>query len=116
MANVFQKIKQFYIAHERHITTGAFIMGFIIDNLTLTRIDLLLDNIILFSYLLVAAISVVVISATQEKMEPTGVYPFVQYAAPLTLQFAFGGLFSGFFIFYSQSAALYLEVGRLFLY
>lgn len=101
-----ERIKQFYIGYERYITTGAFALGFIIDNLTLTRIDLFLDNIILFSYLLVAAVSIVVISVTWDKERSTGVYSFVQYAAPLSLQFAFGGLFSGFFIFYSQSAAL----------
>ncbi len=91
--------------YERHITTGAFAAGFIVDNLTLTRIDLLYDNLILLSYLLVAIVSVLLsnmVSATAANRFFAPMRPLV----PLAMQFAFGGLFSGFFIFYTRSASL----------
>lgn len=91
-------IKEFVSAHERELSFGALFSGFLVDNLTLSRIDLWLDNIILFSYLLVAGFSIVLINAWR--------LPFIERWVPYALQFAFGGLFSGYVIFYSKSATL----------
>jgi len=101
-----ERMKQLYLAHERHITTGAFILGFVIDNFTLQRIDLLFENLVLFGYIFVSALSIIVIGVANKKQATTARRSFVQHTAPLTLQFAFGGLFSGFFIFYTRSATL----------
>jgi len=109
MKYFFQNMKSFFVKYERHISTGAFAAGFIIDNLTLTRIDLLLDNLILFSYLVVAG-SVIVFLNFYERGVFTGFvgrfFAPARLVAPIAMQFAFGGLFSGFFIFYSRSASL----------
>ncbi|MCR4330709.1 MAG: DUF2914 domain-containing protein [Patescibacteria group bacterium] len=105
MRALFQKLQQFYLKYERHITTVAFVVGFVVDNLTLTRVDLLFDNLVLFSYLLVATASILFFNMTSVTTT-TGFFGSVRSLVPLTMQFAFGGLFSGFFIFYTQSASL----------
>lgn len=105
MGTIFQKLRQFYFKYERHITTAAFVVGFVVDNLTLTRVDLLFDNLVLLSYLLVATASILFFNITSVTTT-TGFFGSVRSLVPLAMQFAFGGLFSGFFIFYTQSASL----------
>jgi len=106
MLKAMQSLKEFYTKNERHISSGALLFGFIIDNLTLTRIDLLLSNLILFSYLFTASISIIFINAYKNESLKGWVADKIAFVAPLLLQFAFGGLFSGFIIFYSRSGTL----------
>ncbi|MFC1721134.1 DUF2914 domain-containing protein [Patescibacteria group bacterium] len=100
-----EKIKHFIDTNGHYAYPAAFLTGFIVDNFTLTRIDLWFDNLILFSYLLVAGISIALFSIFEEKElgKFTGkVFPWI----PIVMQFAFGGLFSGYLIFYTRSASL----------
>jgi len=81
-------------------------LGFVVDNFTLTRIDLLFDNLILASYLSVALLGIIGYNMYESKTAGRRILePFVR-ALPLFVQFAFGGLFSGFAIFYTRSASL----------
>lgn len=102
----FKKIKIWYKCHERHITTGAFVLGFVIDNFTLTRIDRLFDNMVLVSYLLIALLGIVGYSLYENKVVNWRFLTAVGRFLPLFVQFAFGGLFSGFMIFYTRSASI----------
>ncbi|PIP87092.1 hypothetical protein COW81_02055 [Candidatus Campbellbacteria bacterium CG22_combo_CG10-13_8_21_14_all_36_13] len=95
----FNQIKQFILKHESRISWAAMLGGFVLDNLTLTRIDLLFDDLILLSYLIIAAISIILFNYLDENSK-------IRLFVPYTLQFAFGGLFSGFLIFYSRSGSL----------
>lgn len=99
-----QNIKQFFLAHERHITTGAFLLGFVVDTLTLKRIDLLYENLVLFGYLFVAALSILFVGATYRGYFAGSLFAQARRGVPIIMQFAFGGLFSAFFIFYTKSA------------
>lgn len=92
-------IKQLYEKHERHISSVAFLLGFVIDNFTLTRIDQWLDNLILFSYLMIAGIGILLFNVFESRGLGHKFFP-------IAIQFAFGGLFSGYFVFYSRSASL----------
>jgi len=95
----FTLVKDFFITHERTLSWVALATGFIVDSLTLSRIDLWLDNMILSSYLLIAGTSIVFIHHLKASSR-------IQLFLPYTLQYAFGGLFSGFIIFYSRSGTL----------
>jgi hypothetical protein len=95
-----------YQRHERYLSAAALLSGFIIDNLTLTRIDLLFDNLILLSYLLLAVIGIVVFNLIDTGKLRGRVFERVAPMFPLLAQFAFGGLFSGYFIFYGRSASV----------
>ncbi|MEK7460018.1 MAG: DUF2914 domain-containing protein [Patescibacteria group bacterium] len=103
---MFENVKNFLTAHQRVASFSAIFLGFIVDSLTLPRVDVLWGNILLLFYIVVAATSIYFInlgyyartkSAIQERM-----MPFL----PFLIQFSFGALFSGYFIFYARSASL----------
>lgn len=100
------KIKQFYSENERHLGSFALLFGFVVDNFTLTRIDLWLDNLILFSYLFLAGLGILFIHVYESGILRWKFEESIIRWVPLFIQFAFGGLFSGYFIFYSRSASL----------
>ena len=84
----------------------AFLLGFVLDNLTLTRIDQLFDNMVLLSYLFMTGLSIMLYH-----MYDSGrlqFWPFKKICPwlPVYIQFTFGGLFSGYLVFYSRSATL----------
>ena len=97
---------RFYKKYERRLSLVAFLTGFTIDNLTLTRIDLWLDNIILGSYLVLAALGITFYQVFNRKLVKGKVTKGAMALSTLLIQFAFGGLFSGYFVFYSKSASL----------
>lgn len=92
-------IKEFYTKYERRISSGAFLLGFVVDNFTLTRIDQWLDNLILGTYILIAGLGILLFNIFESRGWGHSFFP-------LAIQFAFGGLFSGYFVFYSRSASL----------
>src|SRR3989344_6472432 len=103
---LIQMLKSFYFAYERYFSAGALLFGFVVDNLTLDRIDLLFENLILFSYILIAGLGIVGVQFLK-----SGHIHFLWFGKvapffPLFIQFAFGGLFSAFFVFYSRSGEL----------
>ena len=94
-----------------------FLSGVTYDTLTLTRIDRLLDNLILLIYLLLLGVLIVLTgrigvesSSDRERLE--GLSHTVRWAVrmkpyyPMAVQFLLGSLFSAYAIFYSQSATL----------
>lgn len=89
---------KFYEKYERYLSPVALISGFIWDNLTLRRIDLWLDNLVLLGYLFIAGSAIAILNTRQSG--------WFNKIAPFLLQFAFGGLFSAFVVFYSRSASL----------
>lgn len=113
MQEAFIKVKDFYTQYERYLSAGALFLGFIVDNLTLTRVDLWFDNMILFGYLAIAALGILVLNVVDStpQVSVMGVRdskrPFIRAASLLSMQFAFGGLFSGFVIFYTRSASFF---------
>ncbi len=92
--------------YERSIAPVMFVFGFIFDTLTLRRIDVWFDHIILITYLLIASTGIVIVNAYQSgrlRMQPFDSFvPFL----PIAVQFAFGGFFSIFVIFYTKSGAI----------
>lgn len=92
-----------------------FSAGVTYDGLTLTRIDRLLDNLILLLYLtLLGALIVLTGRADMRAVgkESSGALRVASAIArarpyyPMAIQFLLGGLFSAYTIFYSQSASL----------
>jgi len=101
------KIRAFLKKYERIIIPAALIVGFIFDNLTLTRVDKWFDNIILSTYILLAAISITIIHAKKNSFTEKRWFLKIQAFMPLVISYALGGLFSGLFIFYSRSGTIY---------
>lgn len=102
----WQKIKRWFLSHERHISSFSLLAGFIIDNLTLQRIDLLFENLILVSYLVISGGSIALYNLHKGGAFQSKILDKAGFLLPVAIQFAFGGLFSGFIVFYSRSASL----------
>lgn len=103
---MLERAKSFLERHERRLSISAFFLGFLWDSLTLTRIDRLYENLMLGAYLLIAFAGIVLLNAHgsgrfQGALMTRGMR-LIRFALP----FAFGGLFSGFIIFYSRSGAV----------
>lgn len=92
--------------YERYISPVTLIVGFTIDALIVRRVDLWFSNLLLFSYLAVAGTCILllnlIITGTLRGRFWTALAPFL----PAIIQLSFGGLFSGYVVLYSQSAAL----------
>ena len=104
----FQRIKQakdFLINNERYLSPLALVLGFLWDSLTLQRIDLWIENVIIVAYLFIAGISILILNAYQGGRLYARLFEKIVFITPFLLQFAFGGLFSAFVIFYSKSAS-----------
>lgn len=106
MMPALQRIIPWVKTNERHLSSLALILGFIVDSLTLRRVDLLLENVVLVSYLGIAAVSIIAVNLVDAERLRGSIAKVSGSLAPIALQFAFGGLFSAFFIFYTRSAAL----------
>ncbi len=100
------KIKNWFSKYERHVSSASLVIGFIVDSLTLQRIDLLFENVILLSYLAISAIGITIFNLHRAGVLRFNFLEKVIFLFPVIIQFAFGGLFSGFVVFYSRSAAL----------
>ncbi len=87
----------------RYWLTIAFVFGFLTDRWLLDRVDDVLDNIILFFYVSLAFISMIgLYVGVAEKVSEVWSQRF-RIFAPLLIQYSFGGLLSGMFIFYGRS-------------
>ena len=100
-----ERARAFVTLHERRLSIVVFVCGFLLDNLTLTRVDRLSDNLILLCYLATAFASILLLTARGAgRLQGPFAGKGVSVAA-LLLPFAFGGLFSGFLIFYFRSGS-----------
>lgn len=101
---LFQKIKKFIHKHESRISAGALLFGFIVDNLTLNRIDLVYENFVTISYLLIVGFGISLNHYSEQRKAQHTNWNKLNVFSPILIQFAVGGLFSAFFVFYSKSA------------
>lgn len=104
-----KRLKLWVARNERLVTSGAFIGGFGVDLITLNRIDQWFDNFILLSYLFLAAFSILIINTDIEERFNWQLFERLSPLSLYVIQFAFGGLLSGFVIFYTKSASWYVS-------
>jgi len=102
-----REIKAFLKKYERIAIPAALVIGFIFDNLTLTRVDRWFDNIVLTTYLFLTAFGILIIHARENSLTKRSWFLKLQAFAPLIISYALGGMFSGLVIFYSRSGSLY---------
>jgi hypothetical protein len=91
--------------YEHYISPVTLIIAFTLDTLAFKRVDLLLSNLLLFAYLTLAAVSIILYHLIQSGRLRGAFFLAILPFVPIGMQFGFGGLFSGFVILYSQSAA-----------
>ena len=103
----WKKTTEYIKKYENHISTGAMVVGFIIDNLTTGRIDQFFSHVFIIFYILTAGLSILLINFVEVKNLTTNVAQKIKIFAPIAMQFAYGGLFSAFFVFYSRSGSFW---------
>ncbi len=99
-------VRNFILRYQHQLSIGSFFVGFFIDTLALKRIDLLFSNLLLYTYLTVAIFTIFTLHAYAARLEAKGKIAYFLMWVPFVGQFAFGGMFSGFLIFYSQSGSV----------
>ena len=100
-------IKALFQQYESYLSACTLILGFAFDYLTLHRVDYFLDNVFVMSYLVIAGVCITIMNLYEEGKLRNRFFEGIIDFLPFVLQFAFGGLFSAFTIFYSKSASLF---------
>jgi hypothetical protein len=101
-----EKIKIFSQKYKIYIMPVVLLVGFLLDFITLRRVDGVFDNIIITSHLFLSGFAITLLFSKDTRFgQRVGVAKHAQKIEYLML-FSFGALFSGSIIFFSKSAAL----------
>lgn len=92
---------------KHHWLTIAFIGGFVTDYLLLNQVDNIFDNATLLFYVVLGTLSMLTLYAGIAGRLGEKWSGRAKHFAPLTMQYAFGGLFSGMLIFYGHSGDIW---------
>jgi hypothetical protein len=107
---ILNKVTDLYKKYEKYISPISLIYGFIFTSLTLTRVDMPMENFWIIVNLLLVALGILGMTFYQnrakEKNIPLEDVQKVHFYLTLVMQFAFGGLFSTFFVFYIRSSSV----------
>ncbi len=90
-----------------HFLTTMFLLGFVVDNLTLNQVDQAFDNVILALYVVLAMVGITTLYASTAERMYGRINQFFKKWSPALIQYSFGGLLSGMLIFYGRSSALF---------
>ena len=92
--------------YERHLSAASMVTGFAFDNYYFGRVDHPATQIVLFLYLVFATGSIMALHFIESHPEPQGKLGKVHPLLVAATQFALGGLWSAFLIFYGRSAVI----------
>jgi hypothetical protein len=92
--------------YERQLSAGGMVTGFLSDNYFFRRVDMPNTQIVFVVYLVLAAVSIALLHIFMARAKPDVPPPRWHSFLPIATQFALGGLWSGFLIFYTRSAVL----------
>lgn len=101
-----EKIKIFSQKYKIYIMPVVLLVGFLLDFITLRRVDGIFDNIIITSHLFLSGLAITLLFSKDtlfgQKLKIARHAQKIEYL----MLFSFGALFSGSIIFFSKSAAL----------
>jgi len=92
--------------YERPLSAVSMISGFAFDNYYFGRVDHPATQIVLFVYVVIAIVSILFLHYVESRPETEGWFKRMQPLSIVATQFAFGGLWSAFVIFYGRSAVV----------
>ena len=102
----WQGIKNWYFRNEGKVGSIAVLAGFIFDNLTLRRVDLLAENVYIIILLMVAGVGIILLNLYEAGKIKERVPGRTHFWLIILVQFTLGNLYSTFLVFYSRSATL----------
>lgn len=106
MKKEIQNLRNWVNKHNKILMPLSLVLGFVIDSLTLNRIDRAFENIIFIVYLLFAIFGIFVFNYFSGRARKNNFLEKIYIFSPLLIQFMFGGLFSGFAVFYLRSGSI----------
>lgn len=89
-----------YETYQYRLFTVSFVLGFIFDNLTMTRVDVWLDNLILIAQLTLVGIAIAILNLYEAGKLRTNFFTAYAFVLPFLIQFLFGNIFGRFFLLY----------------
>lgn len=101
---MYQKFFAFVQRYERHFSALAMLAGFVFDNLFFERIDLWQTQAVFAFYTAICFITIPLLHRIETRVTRGISAPRWSSILPLATQFALGGFWSGFIIFYGRSA------------
>jgi len=90
--------------YERHLSALAMLAGFVVDSFFFERVDLWQTQVVFAAYALACFISIPLLQWIESRASVGKPLPRWRVIFPLITQFALGGFWSGFVIFYGRSA------------
>lgn len=100
-----KNIRELVHWYERYVSPISLVAGFISDNIILLRrVDLWTTDALFIFYLVLSSAGVILINALETGKIQRKFLVDAAPIIPVVVQFAFGGLFSGFLSLYSRSA------------
>ena len=111
MRGIFKRLFLLWQKYEHHLGVGALAVGFSFDLVVAKSPQSVFDNILLVTYLFVAA-SIIIILNLRKRRTSTGSMQVAQESPTeplvllLVLQFCFGGLASNMLVLYGKSGTL----------
>lgn len=102
----FTWMRSWYQRFERPISSLSLIGGFVFDALTLTRVDLFWENFWVCAHLIIVAVSIVLINATEGGEVEVADPGKLHFWLVNVMQFFFGGLLSTYLVFYFRSGTI----------
>jgi hypothetical protein len=102
LQNIFVWIQ----ARERHLSALAMVAGFIADGFFFERVDLWQTHAVFASYTAICFFSILILHGIETRILRGTERPRWSSLLPIATQFALGGFWSGFIVFYGRSAVL----------
>ncbi|HTR18476.1 MAG TPA: DUF2914 domain-containing protein [Candidatus Paceibacterota bacterium] len=100
-----KNVKELVHWYERYVSPLSLVAGFVSDNLILLRrVDLWTTDALFIFYLVVSSAGIILINLIETGRLRQKFWVDAAPIIPVVVQFAFGGLFSGFLSLYSRSA------------
>ncbi len=99
-------VTSFYERYENRISLLALALGFFLDSLFLVQVDKLGEQVVLTTYILISGLAIFFISKNESEDGSKVKNDRAHFWQTLCLQFALGGLFSAYVIFYARGATL----------
>lgn len=103
---MFRSLFAWIAKYENHLSAVAMMAGFVVDQIFFDRIDLPRTQLIFGLYILVCVVSIAALHRIEARVDQGVPRPRWRPILPLATQFALGGFWSGFLLFYGQSAVL----------
>jgi len=100
------RAKVLYNENKKYQPIIAFLAGFLWDGISLTRIDLFFDNMIMFTYIVLTGFFIYLINLVEENLIEMPLVIKYKNWYPNIIQFFFGGLFSAYVVYYFQSSSI----------